>query len=123
MSLTEFSNECIPRETRDVLDSGISLFETVNIEIQVLADNGDEAASISIIESINPTMEFTLHLKDEVPSGKYIVSTSVYYYEGEGHQAAGDSFSKEYQLQPLTEVQVVDRQQVIFTLTHPPETG
>jgi hypothetical protein len=94
-----------------------------NIEIQVLAENGNEVASLSIIESIDPVMDFTMHLQDEEPTGKFTLSTALYYYADEEHQVTDDSPSKEYELPPITEVQVVDRRQATFVLVNPPDTG
>ena len=68
-------------------------------------------------------MEFTMHLQDEEPSGEYTLSTAVYYYEDEEHQVTDDSPSKEYELPPLTDVQVVDRRQATFEVQNPPDTG
>jgi hypothetical protein len=94
-----------------------------NIEIQILNEDGKEVASLSIIESIDPVINLTMHLPGEDTSGVYTASTAVYYYPEGEHQETGEQPSKEYQLQSLTEVQVVDRQQATFTIGNPPTIG
>lgn len=92
-----------------------------NIEVQITAENGNEDASLSIIEYIDPVMEFTMYLKDEEPSGKYRVSTVIYYYEDKEHQMTDDSPSKEYDPKFLFNVKVVDRREAIFMIANPPD--
>ena len=50
-----------------------------NGEVTITNPLGDDVASVSIIESITPRMEFTMHLRGETPSGEYHVSATIFY--------------------------------------------
>ncbi len=50
---------------------------------------GQEAAHISIIETIDPKMEFTLHLRKPDTTGSYIVTAVLFYEENDANQAEG----------------------------------
>jgi len=50
-----------------------------NGEMIITNPLGDEVASVSIIESIVPRMELTMHLRGEVPAGTYHLSATLYY--------------------------------------------
>lgn len=50
-----------------------------NGEVNISNPMGEEVASVSIIESIVPRMEFTMHLRGENPTGKYRISATLYY--------------------------------------------
>lgn len=51
-------------------------------EISVVSNTGIEVANVSIIETMDPKMEFTLHLRGEEPQGLYRVN-AVIFYRGE----------------------------------------
>lgn len=48
-------------------------------EVIILDTNGDVAASISIIETIMPSMEFTLHLRGMIVPGEYRLVAEIFY--------------------------------------------
>ena len=50
-----------------------------NGEVIITNPRGDEVASVSIIESIVPRIEFTMHLRGELPAGVYRLSATLYY--------------------------------------------
>lgn len=52
-----------------------------NGEINVFNTSGDEVASLSIIETIDPNMEMTVHLRGQDLVGKYRVEAKVFYLE------------------------------------------
>ena len=56
-----------------------SLWKKPNIEIKVFNAKGQEAASLSVVEVIDNKMDFTVHLKEQRPGGKYTVKMRVYY--------------------------------------------
>lgn len=53
--------------------------ERPNIEITVTNQKGKLAASFSVVEAIENRMEFTLHLREKEPHGKYTISMEVFY--------------------------------------------
>lgn len=94
-----------------------------NCEIQVTDVKGNVVASLSIIESIDPKMDITVHLKIEEPDKKFIASAEIYYYENE--QAKGDpdlqAEAGTYQL-PIR-VNIVDSDQTVFVIGDQPNSG
>jgi len=87
-----------------------------NGEIKITNDEGSEVASLTIIESIDPKMEFTVHLREEEPAGQYTISTKIYYYEVEPTQEIKNSQSEEDLTPLLDKVKIVDRQQTTFVI-------
>ena len=87
-----------------------------NIEIVVNNENGDESGSLTIIESIDPKMEFTVHLKDDEPKGQYTVSSQIYYYEDDQNTDAEASHLEEGTHQLPTKVKIVDHRQTTFVI-------
>ena len=59
-----------------------------NGEITIYNPQGDEVASASIIETMVPNMELTMHLRGEITPGEYSVQVYIYYLETpEGSEA------------------------------------
>ena len=50
-----------------------------NGEVNIYNPLGDEVASVSIIESIVPRMEFNMHLRGDNPPGEYRLSATLFY--------------------------------------------
>lgn len=48
-------------------------------EIAISNPLGEEVASVSIIESIVPRMEFNMHLRGENPAGEYRIMATLFY--------------------------------------------
>ncbi len=90
-----------------------------NIEIVITNENEEDSGSLTIIESIDPKMEFTVHLKDDEPNGQYTVSSQIYYYEDDQDQDAKASQLEEGVHQLPTNVKVVDRRQTTFVIENP----
>jgi hypothetical protein len=76
-------------------------------EVNISNPLGVEVASVSIIESIVPRMEFTMHLRGENPAGEYRLSATLYYLS-----------EAESQEHPNEERQrmVVDERSVLFEI-------
>jgi hypothetical protein len=80
-------------------------------EIILLDAEGDETSSISIIETIDPKMEFTLHIRGREPSGEYTVEAAIFYLEElDEPEVPGESIP----VQPKREI--VDQAQVKFVI-------
>ena len=54
-----------------------------NGEIRINHESGEEVANISIIETIDPNMELTLHLRQPETWGEYTAYAILYYSETE----------------------------------------
>ncbi len=52
-----------------------------NGEISLIDAHGNQIASVDIIESIEASMDFTLHLRGVEPAGDFTVSALIYYLE------------------------------------------
>jgi hypothetical protein len=53
--------------------------ERPNFEVRITNPLGQEVGSLSIIESVEPTIELTTHLRGEVVPGVYVVRTRLVY--------------------------------------------
>ena len=90
-----------------------------NGEISILNNDGEEVTTVSFIETINPKMQFTMHLRNSETVGNYSVSALVFYSK------LTDSIEilKENQDQdslPLPdEIMVVDQRISEFTIPAP----
>jgi len=89
-----------------------------NGEISIRDDQGEEVASISIIETGDPKMEFTIHLRSPRLGAEYTVSSKVYYAEAEEEKDEdAANRSREQPLLPLpTKSTVVDQAETTFRI-------
>jgi hypothetical protein len=89
-----------------------------NGEIRITDDQGEEAASISIIETMEPKMEFTMHLRGAEVNGRYTASAQVFYLEEEGESAENHPEGEAQELdQPPRKQIVVDEREIAFEVT------
>lgn len=88
-----------------------------NGEIVVLRSDGQEIASISIIETIDPKMEFTLHLRGIESDSIFNVIASIFY-----EQSATESEAEPGSSPVSKERKVVDRAETTFSLPASPAT-
>lgn len=88
-------------------------------EIIIVDEHGDEVANIAIIETIDPKMEFTIHLRSPDRGGEYTAMTTVFYTEIEtpaGNEEPGES-PAEKPPPPQPEKLVVDQAQTKFKIS------
>ena len=50
-------------------------------EITLFTDQGEEISNINIIETIDPKMEFTLHIRGGEAKGEYAVEATIFYLQ------------------------------------------
>ena len=50
-------------------------------EVSIIDEDGHEVASVSIIETVDPRMEMTLHLRTLETTGTYIARAKLFYTE------------------------------------------
>ncbi len=88
-----------------------------NAEVSIINAEGDEVASASIIETMEPKMEFTLHLRGAEKPGDFTLAVRVFYREDPpaGQEPAPDD---DPTLRPIIEV---DRAQQTFTIASAPQ--
>jgi hypothetical protein len=82
-----------------------------NGEICIINQLGKEVASISVIETIDPKMEFTLHLRDIDTTGDYTVRATVFYLQ----EPDKDDENHEIPIKPRDKI-IVDQAEVSFTI-------
>lgn len=80
-------------------------------EIILLDSRGDEVSSISIIETIDPKMEFTLHIRGDETIGEYTLNAIIFYLEEFDEP---DTTEESLPIQP--EREIVDQAQVKFNI-------
>jgi hypothetical protein len=94
-----------------------------NCEIRVTDENGDEVASLSIIESIDAKMDFTVHLKGEEPFGTFTISCDIYYYEDDQMEDVDASKPEGESHQLPSKLNLVDQQQTTFEISSQPSSS
>lgn len=77
-----------------------------NAELFIIDDNENEAASVSIIESMNRRMELTMHLRN-ARTGRYILKAVLFYSKFEEQDAPIED------IQPIEQT-VVDTAETAF---------
>jgi len=84
-------------------------------ELAILNQAGEEVASMTVVETITPRMEFTLHLKGKDTSGVYTASVTIYYLISSlgGHTI---SIRESQEAGLSAEHLVVDRQEIEFEI-------
>lgn len=110
----------VPRADGARVDVDISLTpfqKRPNIELTIANAAGHQVAALSVVEAIQATMDFTMHLREPKPGGSYAVTMTVFYADVEtaaptngGSQAsAGELLSKAKQ--------IVDQRTINFEIT------
>jgi hypothetical protein len=82
-----------------------------NAEVTITSPSGEVAAQASIIETMIPRMEMTLHLRGPVTSGAYSVSVIVFYVEVPQDQSDNPAYFTDPRRR-----QVVDQAQTVFEI-------
>jgi hypothetical protein len=80
-----------------------------NLEVTIYASSGKKAAHSSILETMLPKLEFTLHLRQVEPGSEYTIESVVYY------QKLPEPSDEPVDV-PLPEPMVVDRRKTTFVL-------
>jgi hypothetical protein len=80
-----------------------------NVEVTITAVSGKEAAHTTILETMLPKLEFTMHLRGPEPGKKYNLETTVYY------QRMPEPSTVPMDI-PLPEPMIVDRHKATFIL-------
>jgi len=80
-----------------------------NLEVTIYSPSGMKAAHSSILETMLPKLEFTMHLHPPEPGCEYTIECIVYY------QKLPEPGDEPVEL-PLPEPMVVDRRKITFVL-------
>ncbi|MEX1247791.1 MAG: hypothetical protein WEA61_04870 [Anaerolineales bacterium] len=84
-----------------------------NIEMNITNSQGREVSALSIVEAIDPAMDFTMHLREPETSGRYTLELLVFYADMEGQAAANGAQRSAGEVLEKAR-QIVDRRQVEF---------
>lgn len=99
----------------DVLTALTPFQRRPNIEISIRNDQGQEAASLSVVEALEARMDFTMHLREAQTGGRYAVHMRVFYSDIEQHEATeGEDVSASELLERA--VNVVDERRAAFEI-------
>ena len=93
-----------------------------NGEINITNTDEEEVASVSFIETIDPKMQFTLHLRTPETQGEFSVNASIFYPVLINGQKLGETQDQE----PLPipqDIMVVDQSFIKFTIPSSSETS
>ena len=58
-----------------------------NIELLIRNRKGEDIATLSVVEAMDTAMEFTMHLREKEPEGKYTLEMRVFYSDIEAYAA------------------------------------
>ena len=50
-----------------------------NIEINILEPGGEPVAELSVVEALEPSMDFTMHIRQSDPVGEYTTKMRLFY--------------------------------------------
>ncbi len=113
--IRELNVHPFPDQSRVRISIEITPFQQKpNLEIRVISNTGEEAASLSIIEAIDRKMEFTVHLKGEPSPGEYFVNLDLYYFKADPTSGVGETGSAGEIHQLPERDQPVDQRQAKF---------
>ncbi len=93
-----------------------------NGEINITNKDEEEVASVSFIETIDPKMQFTLHLRTPETQGEYTVNALIFYPVLINGQELGETQDQE----PLPipqDTMIVDQSFIKFTIPSSSETS
>jgi hypothetical protein len=59
-----------------------------NFEIVVRNNSGEVSANLSVVEAVETSMEFTMHLHEKEPIGTYLLEMQLFYSDLEANEPA-----------------------------------
>jgi hypothetical protein len=78
-----------------------------SVDLVILDQGGEEAATVSIIESMSRKMELTMHLRRGTPGGSYTLGATLYFATLPDFEAEQDSAQIERTQVDSTEIQFI----------------
>jgi hypothetical protein len=86
-----------------------------NLEVSIHNAAGNEVAALSVVEAIDPKMDFTMHLRETKTGGSYRVAILVFYADVEQQQAANGSATSAGEILHKAR-HIVDQREVSFEI-------
>jgi hypothetical protein len=84
-----------------------------NIEVAITNAAGREIAALSVVEAIDPKMDFTMHLREPKPAGVYVLAVHVFYSDVDANAPANDGQSSASEILKKSK-QIVDHRELQF---------
>ena len=114
--IREFTVEPWPDGRRVRVNVELTPFQKrPNGEINIKNVDEEEVSSVSFIETIDPKMQFTMHLRTLETQGEYSINATVFYPILEIKEESGENPNQESPLLPK-EIMVVDQTSIKFTI-------
>ncbi len=109
--IRNFAAEAYPDGQRVRVYLEISPFQKrPSAEIQILSPGGTVLSSVSIIETIDPRLEMTMHTRRPLQAGAYTIRADLFYY-AEPEEENGSE-----QVEWVPERKIVDKSQLDFSV-------
>ncbi len=86
-----------------------------NIEVAITNSQGHEVAAVSLVEAIDPKMDFTMHLREPETGGSYTLAMRVFYADIEQHQAAANGEASAGEILHKAK-EIIDQRQIQFEI-------
>jgi hypothetical protein len=114
--IRRFEAEPWPDQRRVRVSLDVTPFQKrPNGEIKIFDPDGQEAALLTIVETVVSKMEFTVHLRGPSTEGEYTARAKIYYTEQE--EPADQSKVGEKEILPIpTAITVVDQAEARFEI-------
>jgi hypothetical protein len=78
--ITEMTVSPYPDGRRVALKLALTPFrQRPSVDLTVANARGEQAASLTVIETIDPNLSLTVHLRDKEPAGPYEARAELYY--------------------------------------------
>jgi hypothetical protein len=88
-----------------------------NGELSIHDADGNEVASLTIIETIDPKMDLTVHLRVPEPAGAYTARAIIYYYEADESVSPAEGTVLGSTLPELpSKIRLIDRAETTFVI-------
>jgi hypothetical protein len=90
--------------------------ERPNLELSLANAEGRDLASLSVVEAIDPKMDFTMHLRQPDTEGTYNLKVQVFYSDVEANAPSNGSQSSAGEILKKSKT-IVDQRQVQVEVT------
>ncbi|MEX2143293.1 MAG: hypothetical protein WD740_01750 [Anaerolineales bacterium] len=107
-----------PRRDRARIDVSFALTpfqKRPNLELLICDEAGREMAALSVVEAIDPKMDFTMHLRQAETGGHYTLELLVFYADVEAHATTNGGQPSASEILSKAR-QVVDRRTIEFEI-------
>ena len=84
-----------------------------NVELVIRNGKGEDISTLSVVEAMEAAMDFTMHLREKEPKGKYTLEMRIFYSDIEAYEAdEGEEIATAEILEKAS--QVVDQLKIDF---------